>query len=305
MPGKTNNLTLRVIDSGSLADAYERGALLAADGNFSFQDAVALVKQTALYDEQLTTKGIAAQNGNQLAQDLATSALLVLQHRSKLLGSAYPFDIQPTLLTCNGSPYSFTYPFLMALSHTIDDRAGSGPTRLFERICTKAAASYIGGSAVHFGWPRKPSQTFMEALKSVLATVGEAQLRPEAPRGIYAKDGGLDIVAWRDFPDLRPSKLVALGQCAAGQNWTEKTKDLIYDIWARHWLAVRFHSDPIRMLFIPRLITDDHDWTYYCDEGGLVFDRYRIASHLEKVPLDLLPKVQKWTRLTLKAQKVV
>ena len=29
------------------------------------------------------------------------------------------------------------------------------------------------------------------------------------------KDGGIDVIAWKDFPDKLPGKLYLLGQCAS------------------------------------------------------------------------------------------
>jgi hypothetical protein len=101
---------------------------------------------------------------------------------------------------------------------------------------------------------------------------------PTAPA---MKDAGLDIVAWKPFPDHRCSKLIAFGQCATGQNWREKQDELQPPDWCRKWLRKTPQILPAKMFFVPHTI-GDAEWTALGYSAGIVFDRLRVAHFAEK-----------------------
>ena len=107
------------------------------------------------------------------------------------------------------------------------------------------------------------------------------------------KDAKLDIVAWRAFPDGRRSKLVGFGQCATGDDWTEKPFELQPTKWCRQWMRDSSGLDPFGSLFIPHQPVEDQ-WLLACNYGGILFDRCRI-SWLVPNPTDQLRKqLQNW-----------
>ena len=167
-----------------------------------------------------------------------------LENRAAVLGHYYPFQVQVVgqswLLRAVGpsmdaeaSAARSCYVFCL-LTTAIRDRYLHGvevpllertlPNH-FQAIATAAAAGVLGGEVVSFGWPRPEGSAFLPALRqlaqrlrlgSVLATV------PLWSNG-KEKDSGIDVIAWRDFPDAQPGKLVLLGQVASGHNWTGKS----------------------------------------------------------------------------------
>jgi hypothetical protein len=91
-------------------------------------------------------------------------------------------------------------------------------------------------------------------------------------------DEGLDIVAWRDFPDLNQGKLIAFGQCAGGGgNWEKKLTELDGRKFVQKWLRSMFVADPIRLFFLPRRVPRA-DWENAGIDGGILFDRCRIVA---------------------------
>jgi len=91
-------------------------------------------------------------------------------------------------------------------------------------------------------------------------------------------DAGLDVVAWKHFPDRKSGKLIAFGQCAGGATaWEVKASELDGAKFAKKWLREGFAVDPIRMFFVPRWI-DPENWRDTGVEGGIVFDRGRITA---------------------------
>ena len=105
------------------------------------------------------------------------------------------------------------------------------------------------------------------------------------------KDAGIDVIAWNDFRDGRPGKLVMLGQVASGRDWTEKSvkneTDRFFD-----WFSQPPTKHFIPSIFIP--FPQHHDCQTRDDATfedvafetawhrehlfGLIVDRLRIVE---------------------------
>ena len=162
--------------------------------------------------------------------------------RERVLGPLYPFRLETDRANwrlARASSHeeesvragrSF-YLFCLLISALRDSRIQDGPDRdltkqaerAFERLATAAAAGTLGGEAMAFGWPREEGTSFREALEEIENKVGWKP-RPDNPLWSTGKekDAGVDVVAWRDFSDGRPGRLLLLGQAASGRGWEKK-----------------------------------------------------------------------------------
>lgn len=250
-----------------------------------------------------------------LEDERASSADVVLEeleYRATILGSFYPFRIEgrgqnwrivhavqagESEVVAARACYTFCL-----LTSAIRDRcirgAGIGPIERalanhFQAIATVAAAGLLGGEVVSFGWPRPGGTAFLPALRDVARRLRVGTPLSEAPLWSKGgdKDAGIDVIAWRDFADARPGKIILLGQVASGNNWTKKSvkSDTPHFL---SWFSTRPTQHYIPAIFIP--FPQHHDcagrdnaafeevahaeaWLRE-QEFGLVVDRLRIVA---------------------------
>ena len=165
-----------------------------------------------------------------------------MEWRQRVLGRLYPFRLDTRLTNWKLSRApddnddtvsvgrSF-YLFCLLISALRDSRIEEGPDRDltrqaerdFERVATTAGAGALGGDAIAFGWPRDDRTSFRTALEEVGSKLGWTPLH-ENPLWSTGKekDAGIDVVAWRDFSDCRPGRVLLLGQAASGREWEKK-----------------------------------------------------------------------------------
>jgi hypothetical protein len=269
------------------ADFLERSVLTSSQRTVSLQDYVR--------DQRMANAGevIADAGEGPLLDDpsegLAEAAFSELDHRCRIFEpntAHYPFEITPTLLRLRADGDESLYVFLALLSWYGKDAGprGKDGEKIFEEVSAKAAEGYLGGSAnkarsVVFGFPRRVEpKGFADALDALCRELGEGRgahrNRPKLP---VQKDGKLDVVAWIEFSDARPGKLIAFGQCATG-DWSDKLYELPQpERWVGHWMLDSLTVLPVRSFFLPHRL-GWKEWKHACTFGGLVFDRCRIAA---------------------------
>lgn len=207
----------------------------------------------------------------------------ILNHRTNISKQtrSYPFKVSDEGLSLrtswNESPYVFQLLVSQGRKRSLPD--GTSCYTLFEELSAAAAGSYLGVSqtAVVFGAPRRDLPSgFRDAVNELVKRIGEGNGCANRPDVGNSKDDGLDIVAWKEFPDKRPSKLILFGQCATGKNWKRKIGELDAGKWCKRNLTQSLAVDPIRAFFVARdLSTGD------AAEAGLnqiLLDRCRIAA---------------------------
>ena len=97
------------------------------------------------------------------------------------------------------------------------------------------------------------------------------------PGGIRSsKDDGLDVVAWREFPDRNASKLILFGQCAAGRRWKNKTHDLQPSGWCKRNFAGPVAVDPVPAFFVPFALSAKN--ANLAGVNQILLDRCRISA---------------------------
>ena len=264
-------------DPVNQADWLEAMACIAADGDVAGSDLA----------QYLTVAG-GPQDDASAIEALVDDAFDELQRRARECGSQYPFDVQstgPTALLRKRTDGTFpAYLFCLGLSLTGADRddADESVAVLFEKLATIAARQYLNGEAVRFGHPREDPlpPAFAKALGQVCDRLREGCARDPLPDHLAdAKDGSVDVVAWKAVGDERPGQLLLLGQCAAGGNWSQKLNDLQPPDFMDFFLTERF-VEPVKTFFTPFRLPGG-SWHLCSTKAGIVFDRCRIARLTE------------------------
>jgi hypothetical protein len=268
--------------SVALADWLELVALTADDGNASAGDLGAALTAAGFYDSTIDA--------------LEVKLLAVfseLERRVKAGADAYPFAVLPDgVIKARDDAWQAcsSYLFCLALSMFGNEPVGGVfPARAFEVLCRYVAATFVNGEAVRFGSPRHTAELHSEmprAIAAICRLMREGESKDRKSRS--KKDDGLDIVAWRDFPDLRAGKLLAFAACASGDDWTLKLRDLEPREWCAAWLKDQPESPILKLFFMPHRVESDLDWSDRTRKAGLIFDRCRIAVTIPKLP-DVAP----------------
>lgn len=213
----------------------------------------------------------------------------VMRLRSSHLGKAYPFVVDDLAIRCRSESTTQPYAALLHLAPGSPCRQllFRDPTdvmeRIFEEIASLAAAQLWGsaGRALRFGWPSdigRP-QAFGDA---VAWLAQQMNLTPGAGyRPPKRKDGGVDVVAWRPFPDGRPGFPILLVQCTLQAELESKSADIDTRVWAS-WL--KMDVDPTTALATPSTIGAGPLWDQLTLRG-LVLDRIRLAGLTQDVEL--------------------
>ncbi len=248
------------------------------------------------------------------SERVAESAFEAIERRNRACGGAYPFllspvgdSIEPTE-DSGVAPYSFL--LLLSVCGLRSGPVGSFPERIFEYLCAAAAANYLGGpdglaEGLAFGFPRRyEAKGFGAALLDLRKRLGIGDLKPGLEVEELSKsekDSGVDVIAWRHFPDREPGQLIAFGQCAVGRtDWEEKASALSPRAFCRKWLKVAPPSDPVPMYFIPFDPPRGEKWRHLAaDAGGVVFDRQRIAYLLQDHEADSGKAAGDWSKHVL------
>jgi len=246
-----------------LADWLELLALRSADGNASAGD---------LHRE---LKRLGAGNW----EAAAGQAFSELEARREAAPRGYPFTIRGTLLEQKNGWRDFVpYVFCLLVSSRGEKAKpvkNLNPDRLFERLACEAARAYLGGKVLRFGSPRDELPTsFREAVNELCRRFGEGQGCQAKPTR-WKKDDGLDVVAWKPFPDGLSGKVILFGQCATGEDWAGKMYECA--VFRDIWIERPGPSPILRSVFIPHRVERDL-WDDYVLKANLLFDRCRIAD---------------------------
>ena len=235
-----------------------------------------------------------------------------IEYRIAVLGSDYPFELDsygsqwrilPTPRCAAGKQVAAHCCYLFCLlASALRDNCVHGARgahlkgrmeRLFQDVAVDAAAAIMNGNAVSFGWPRPEGTGFRPALADACQQLGLGEPLQDSPawsRG-QEKDAGIDVIAWREFRDRRPGKLVLLGQVASGRNWPSKSVKNDTDRFFA-WFSKSPTEHFIPSIFIPFPQYHEcrpHDETPFADVAeaeawlrersfGLVVDRLRIVE---------------------------
>lgn len=194
---------------------------------------------------------------------------IIQQFRERMdyLEDVYPFEFNETgeelKIKEHLSDGAILYLFCLFLSNfqkseifELDKFSYDLPNRvrdLFGACSTWAAAAYLNGAAVAFGFPRPDGSPFLVKLRECYAFFGEGQVRDAPLPGVSTnpKDEGIDVIAWSPRFDNAPGKPYVLGQVASGGNWPNKSVKEYFRPFHENWFSEIPASDPVPALFIP------------------------------------------------------
>lgn len=232
-----------------------------------------------------------------------------LDYRQRILGKSYPFQVDASrrrltlLIEQENHPGQVVYLFcLLACAireHKLRPRdvLAQAEQRIpdaFQVCACLAAGGYLNGEVSSFGFPRATGTSFLVALRETFARFGVGIVRSndDIPDGLPAslKDGGIDVIAWRNHPDGMPGKVYLIGQCASGTHWRDKSVVEYIKQFHGSWftLSPAEHSTPA--MFIPFPLHHNIEESggsfleavrnrvcYEERRFGVIFDRLRIT----------------------------
>lgn len=226
------------------------------------------------------------------AEELRGTIELEINFRTTALGNAYPFALSndgeqlyfnaPDELNAPSS----TYLVCLILSHVTQSPILSvtpdpvlvrdARKRLFQIIATLAAAGHAQGGAVSLGWPREKKETIIEVVARAvgLSSAGQARAAPHLLEPKGAKDGGLDVLAWKVAPDGPPPELFYFVQAASGNNWKAKSAKGDYGQFLHCYFAAQPECNHAFLTICPFRVSE-HDKAYQQINHGIVSDRTR------------------------------
>jgi hypothetical protein len=242
-------------------------------------------------------------------QQLVAITFAELTARAELMGPAYPFHVDDARLQLRLDPAatvsgagSLVYVFCLLASSvrnkvlTVSASLTQDIPNIFQVCACLAAGGYVDGSVSSFGFPRAKGDDFLPALAETFERFGAGKLHLSVPAGFpdSLKDGGIDVVAWKDHPDRMPGKTFLLGQVASGSNWDGKSVRP-YIPQLRLWFATPPATDSLAAMFIPFTLHQDlpeNDHAAFLDTVhghfafqeamfGIVFDRARVAHYAD------------------------
>lgn len=221
---------------------------------------------------------IASVDAKQTDLNLAVSTIA---RRAQLLGERYPIEVTNAGLRLRSSPSPGVYLAMLLVTTgnpSVDfPRDQLAPAaELFEHIVTHATKTLLGegSQAIRFGYPgelgRPPEfpQAIPWLAKKMKLKGGTAYRDPAR------KDGGVDVIAWRPFPDGRPGFPIQLVQVTLERNFSYKAGDINARLWS---LLLGLDVDPTGVLAIPRAIPEDKRWAEVATRA-ILLERIRIAG---------------------------
>ena len=282
-----------------LADWVEILALISRDENASKGD----------LESALKTASVLEAKGDLAIEEKCLQVFNELEQRAASADSSYPFTISGGTVTVREDRNQFLpYLFCLFLSYFRwkSERhrdVGVNPWLLFEDLCSIAAKNYVDGKVITFGTSQGQSNKALKVFRTIIDQLarglGEGGgFREQSIKGV--KDDKVDLVAWRDFKDELPSKLVIFGQCAAGADWLSKDRELAPQAFWEQWMNVGKVSEHLRSFYIPHRIQREL-WNRRARRTGLLFDRCRIAYWASKDNNDILSdaRYKKWCDFVL------
>jgi hypothetical protein len=280
-------------------------------------------ESTSLSDliRQLRRSGTVERDaGSEQSERLAEDVFSELDSRAKSCGEdRYPFELDPHGIRRRQDFLDSPYIFQLLLTHfgIVTPSGIPSPEKVFEEISAFAAGRYFGGEdpmAFAFGFPRRyEHKNFHDALNNLCLRLeeGEGASLPEREperterlaKILAQKDGGLDVVAWKQFPDRRAGKLVGFGQCACGKaDWRTKFTSLQPSNFFNLWLRKHFAVSPVRMFFVPRRV-EQREWSDIAIQAGVLFDRCRITHHANGLSQPIVGECRAWIDYMLSDRK--
>lgn len=300
-----------------LADFAELCALRERDGEVSQVDLIRRIAKAGDDDSD----GSGVQSGAKI-EAIVEEVFQELELRGKHCGKErYPFLLSETgtrTKCVKRLRKHYFYLFLLLSTRlnmgTNRTHANIDGTQLFEQLSKEVLMRFLGypdkrvRGIVH-GKGRynddededsPAKQTFSLAITKlcdeIKEGIGFTQRNDFNPK---KKDDKLDIVAWREFSDLRFGRLIFFGQCKTGSNWKHDLGKLQPEGFISKWFIQNVAVPPVRSYFVSDRVCSD--WYENSVDGGVFFDRCRIIDYCDQIQKVTLDRIVAWTEAALKS----
>ena len=280
------------------ADFWEIQALI---NTGQFYSQMSMIRAISKELDEIDHDGIESEDDK--LDDNLSDVYFELTSRAKSLQSRYPFEFGKYSLRLNqdDSEFKSVYIFLLLCTRFSMNKAenkvrnGVDATLLFEDLCAIVGMNYFGKNSKSLVFGTATEGNFESKIKNLIKSIGEGQAYKNPNNNYPTKnDDGIDVVVWRDFADMRISKLIGFGQCKTGTSWQDEVKKLNPDHFCENWLYEKPIFPPLRMVFICDTLNIEKN--FVTDQRGiLMFNRFRIMEYLpEAIPQNILARIQTW-----------
>lgn len=233
-----------------------------------------------------------------------------IEHRAVACGNCYPFKLCRSAETLHivGKAKSehiiYQYLLLATRLNMSSNRvhASIDGTLVFEELAAEVARNYLGDRARRFVFgTANQSPDFPGKVDELCRKLGEGGgfVNRNTTR-VAARDGKLDVVAWKPFADGRSSKLILFGQCKTGTSYDNMLAQLQPDAFCGKWLRDQLFPTPVRVFFITEALRWS-DWHDTAVDAGLLFDRCRIVDFCNGIDAAVIAQVAEWTAAAAQA----
>jgi len=233
-----------------------------------------------------------------------------LERRKYLLGQRYPVLVNGNRISAMDWKDFATYSFCLLLSYSKSNREWGNKFcndyqlqgELFEYVSVAALKHLLKNWVVNpTGWSKTNPTPIKQQIKRIAKELGEA-ISQETPRSAD-KDGGVDIMCYRKFPDNRGNYPVVFVQCATGRDWTDKRGLDPLRLW-RNWIQFKTPGVLSRGFSVPFSFGDETFRQTQIRGDCLVLDRIRLFAQdvpeLEWLPKNHFTKIKAWINQKLR-----
>lgn len=251
------------------ADWLELAAVLSSRGSSSSADLVR--SRAAIEDDEHTLVIVEPDGDERLEEEILANASeqWVSEVREELfirassLGESYPFCLVGTghawrlVLVAVAERHDHLFYqcclLISARRHKLVLDNVREMDKVLQVVAYLVAGRVVQGEAYWFGYPRPDSTGMKEAVETLLTKMGFDSPAVTPPIWSVGKenDGGIDIVAWKNFGDNLSSRMVLYGQVASGKNWEDKPVSKEAESVFPSWLGDYGQKYYIPAMFIP------------------------------------------------------
>ena len=272
----------------TFADWVEAGSLVSA--SISTPEIVEFLTSSLVYED------------DNFAWEFIGNVWSELARRKRLLGPAYPFEIDEESISAARKAPDYGYVFCLALSMPWHFKSWAdqhvpphAPCRaLFEELCAEACEGFLPSWQIkNVGWSREQplkKGDIVRAIADLLhSTVTDASILSRA------NDGGIDVLCHKPFSDGWGGYATVMMQCATGINdFRGKAGQPNLDLWRS---SMNLHNMPKRAFSVPFALSRQEIQHLTAASNGTVLDRIRLLSWLSHQPInqDLKDRLDAWS----------
>lgn len=262
----------------------------------------------SISDDELDNEG--AESSDDASLYAVENAIAFCSQRRMIVGDKYPFVISAHNITKDSeeSWQHVVYLFLLLATrlnmNTQRVQNGQDATKLFELLCERVLAAYLGENAKSFVFGTGVGGGFQAKIEDLISQLclKASYKNPFGSTG-RQKDGNLDVVAWIPFADKKDSQLIVFGQCKTGDNWEDKLTELQPEEFFSNYMYGKPYNGACKAFFVAESF-GDYKWEERVTSGGIFFDRMRIMQYLPQVIDDvLLANIKIWLEGALNSER--